>query len=100
MGFFIMNGKQYQVICQADRQFRDEPIDLSTIYIRNREGDLIQLDNVVNIEYGSTCHSSTAITATFRLLFLPLLRPDILKQASRQCRTLLMKYLTIPSPPV
>ncbi|MFA7409146.1 MAG: efflux RND transporter permease subunit [Bacteroidales bacterium] len=51
MGFFIMNGKQYQVICQADRQFRDEPIDLSTIYIRNREGDLIQLDNVVNIEY-------------------------------------------------
>jgi multidrug efflux pump len=51
MGFFIMNGKQYQIICQADRQFRDEPIDLSTIFIRNRAGELIQLDNVVNIEY-------------------------------------------------
>jgi len=51
MGFFIMNSKQYQIICQADRQFRDQPIDLSTIYIRNRQGVMIQLDNVVKIDY-------------------------------------------------
>lgn len=51
MGFFIMNGKQYQVICQAERQFRDHPIDLSTVYIRNRQGEMIQLDNVVQIDY-------------------------------------------------
>lgn len=51
MGFFIMNGKQYQIICQADRQYRDHPIDLSTVYIRNRQGVMIQLDNVVKIDY-------------------------------------------------
>ncbi len=51
MGFFILNSKQYQIICQADRQFRDQPIDLSTIYIRNRQGVMIQLDNVVKVDY-------------------------------------------------
>jgi multidrug efflux pump len=51
MGFFIMNGKQYQIICQAERQYRDQPIDLSTVYVRNREGQMIQLDNVVKIDY-------------------------------------------------
>jgi multidrug efflux pump len=51
MGFFILNGKQYQIICQAERQYRDQPIDLSTVYVRNREGQMIQLDNVVKIDY-------------------------------------------------
>lgn len=51
LGFFILNGKQYQIICQADRQFRDRPIDLSTVYIRNQQGVMIQLDNVVKIDY-------------------------------------------------
>jgi len=51
MGFFIMNGKQYQIICQAERQYRDQPIDLSTVYVRNRDGQMIQLDNVVRIDY-------------------------------------------------
>jgi hydrophobe/amphiphile efflux-1 (HAE1) family protein len=51
MGFFILNSKQYEIICQADRQYRDQPIDLSTIYIRNRQGEMIQLDNVVKIDY-------------------------------------------------
>jgi len=49
-GYFIMNNKQYQVIGQADRQSRDKPLDLSSIYIRNNQGDLIQLDNVVTLK--------------------------------------------------
>ncbi|MFM7840055.1 MAG: efflux RND transporter permease subunit, partial [Chitinophagaceae bacterium] len=48
-GYFIMNGKQYEVIGQVDRENRDEPIDLKAFYVRNRNGDLIQLDNVVTI---------------------------------------------------
>jgi multidrug efflux pump len=52
MGFFILNSKQYQIICQAERQYRDQPVDLSTVYIRNRQGQMIQLDNVVKIDYG------------------------------------------------
>ncbi len=51
LGYFILNSKQYQIICQADRQYRDQPIDLSTVYVRNRQGAMIQLDNVVKIEY-------------------------------------------------
>ncbi|MFM9908379.1 MAG: efflux RND transporter permease subunit [Chitinophagaceae bacterium] len=48
-GYFIMNGKQYQVIGQVERDDRDEPLDLKAFYVRNRSGDLIQLDNVVTI---------------------------------------------------
>lgn len=48
-GYFIMNNKQYQVIGQADRSHRDKPMDLSSIYIRNNKGELIQLDNVVKL---------------------------------------------------
>lgn len=49
-GYFIMNSKQYQVIGQADRTHRDKPLDLSSIYIRNNLGALIQLDNVVKLK--------------------------------------------------
>ncbi len=48
-GYFIMNGKQYQVIGQVDRKDRDDPLDLRGFYVRNRQGELIQLDNLVNI---------------------------------------------------
>lgn len=54
LGFFIRNSKQYRVIGQADRQYRDEPLDLSTIYVRNRNGELIQMDNLVMLEYGTS----------------------------------------------
>lgn len=46
--FFIMNGKQYQVIGQVSRSNRNEPVDLTSLYVRNNEGRLIQLDNLVN----------------------------------------------------
>ena len=49
-GYFIMNGKQYPVIGQVDRQDRDDPLDLKSFYVKNNKGDLIQLDNVVNME--------------------------------------------------
>jgi multidrug efflux pump len=48
-GYFIKNGKQYQVIGQLTRENRDEPLDLATIFVRNRSGQLIQLDNVVHV---------------------------------------------------
>jgi multidrug efflux pump len=48
-GYFVMNEKQYQVIGQAERTSRDDPSDLSSIYIRNSKGDLIQLVNVLKI---------------------------------------------------
>jgi multidrug efflux pump len=48
-GYFIMNGKQYEVIGQVSRSDRDDPLDLKSFYVRNRSGELIQLDNLVNI---------------------------------------------------
>jgi multidrug efflux pump len=48
-GYYIMNGKQYQVIGQVSRENRDEPLDLKSLFVRNRQGDLVQLDNVVSL---------------------------------------------------
>ncbi len=52
-GYFILNNKQYQIIGQADRTNRDEPLDLSSIYVRNNRGELIQLDNLVDLSENS-----------------------------------------------
>jgi multidrug efflux pump len=48
-GYFIKDGKQYQVIGQADRASRDEPVDLNSIYVKNDKGTLIKIDNVVRL---------------------------------------------------
>jgi len=48
-GFFVMNGKQYQVIGQVFRQNRMKPVDLTSIFVRNNRGQLIQLDNLVTL---------------------------------------------------
>ncbi|MFQ3598302.1 MAG: efflux RND transporter permease subunit [Chloroherpetonaceae bacterium] len=48
-GFFIMDGKQYQVIGQMERKNRSAPIDLQSLYVRNNRGELIQLDNLVKL---------------------------------------------------
>ncbi len=50
MGYFLMNGKQYQIIGQVDRNNRDEPLDLRNLYVRSKSGALIQLDNLVRME--------------------------------------------------
>ncbi|MEQ9089741.1 MAG: efflux RND transporter permease subunit [Balneola sp.] len=47
--FFIMNGKQYQVIGQVERKNRNEPVDLKSLFVRNSSGSLIQLDNLVKV---------------------------------------------------
>jgi multidrug efflux pump len=48
-GFFVMNGKQYQVIGQAERVDRNDPLDLRSLVIRNNVGEQIQLDNVIKV---------------------------------------------------
>jgi multidrug efflux pump len=46
-GYFLQNGRQYQVIGQVDRVNRDEPLDLAALYVRNAAGEMVQLDNIV-----------------------------------------------------
>ena len=53
-GYFLMNGKQYQVIGQFKKEDRNEPMDLTSIFVKNKDGLMIQLDNLVIV----TEHSS------------------------------------------
>ncbi|MCC6762724.1 MAG: efflux RND transporter permease subunit [Chitinophagaceae bacterium] len=54
LGYFIMNGKQYQVIGQVDRGDRDDPSDLKQYFVRNNRGQMITLDNLVTIQEETT----------------------------------------------
>ena len=47
MGYFYMNGKQYEILGQINRQQRNQPANIKSIYIRNDAGEMIQLDNLV-----------------------------------------------------
>ena len=49
LGYFLKNGKQYQVIGQVARDERDDPNDLKNIFVRNNRGESIPLDNLVTI---------------------------------------------------
>ncbi|BBM69095.1 efflux RND transporter permease subunit [Rhodothermus marinus] len=54
IGYFVMNGKQYQVIALLQRENRNDPLDLRTLYVRNARGELIPLDNLVSLSEEST----------------------------------------------
>lgn len=73
--YFTMNGKQYAVVGQFDRANRDEPLDLTSIFVRNTKGDLIQLDNVVNITEQSSppqlYHNNRFMSATVSAALAP-----------------------------
>jgi len=50
LGFFTIGGKQYQIIGSLIRENAEKPADLKSIYVRNSEGKLIQLDNLIIME--------------------------------------------------
>ncbi len=49
-GYFVMEGRQYQVIGQVARADRNEPNDLRRLHVRSRSGRLVPLDNLVTLE--------------------------------------------------
>ncbi len=52
-GYFLRNNKQYYIIAQVDRENRDNPADISKLYVRNAAGNMIQLDNLVKVDENS-----------------------------------------------
>jgi multidrug efflux pump len=54
IGYYILNGKQYQIITQFDKGNRNKPTDLENVYIRNKKGELIVLNNLVQFSENST----------------------------------------------
>ncbi|MFZ4106061.1 efflux RND transporter permease subunit [Flavobacterium sp.] len=67
-GYFLKNGKQYQVIGQFKEKDRAKPLDLTSMFVRNKKGVLIQMDNVVKIEEKSNppqlFHNNRNMSAT------------------------------------
>ena len=52
MGYFYMNGKQYEIVGEINRQQRNKPMDLKSIYIRSKNGEMIQMDNLIELAEG------------------------------------------------
>lgn len=50
MGYFYMNGKQYEILGEINRQQRNKPADLRAIYLRSCDGKMIQMDNLIELE--------------------------------------------------
>lgn len=48
-GYFIMDGRQYQVIGLLERPYRSQPLDLRSLSVRNASGEMLQLDNFVTL---------------------------------------------------
>ncbi len=53
LSYFIKDGKQYYVIAQAIKEKKDKPLDLYNITVRNNVGQMISLDNLVDLEFNS-----------------------------------------------
>lgn len=74
-GYFMMNGKQYQVIGQFDKKDRNKPMDLTSMYVKNDKGELIQMDNLVTTEEHSSppqlYHNNRYMSATVSASLAP-----------------------------
>lgn len=47
---FTQNGRQYKVIVKVDDRHREKPSDIGSLYVRGKEGELVQLSNVVTVK--------------------------------------------------
>jgi len=59
-GYFLKDGKQYEVIAQMQRQDRNEPDDVKKLFVRSASGEMVSLDNLVSFT------ESASPTAIFR----------------------------------
>ena len=49
MGYLYMNGKQYEIVGEINRQQRNDPGNLKAIYMRSSDGQMIQMENLVDL---------------------------------------------------
>jgi multidrug efflux pump len=50
LGFFVMDGRQYEIIGQVAPSYRNETIDLRNLYVSSGDGTPVLLDKVVSVE--------------------------------------------------
>ena len=74
-GYFIKDGKQYQVIGQFEDIDRADPLDLTSMFVKNNKGKLIQMDNVVKVDEQSNppqlFHNNRYMSATVSAALAP-----------------------------
>ncbi len=49
MGYLYLNGKQYEIVGEINRQQRNAPSNLKAIYVRSNKGEMIQMENLVDL---------------------------------------------------
>lgn len=49
MGYLYLNGKQYEIVGEINRQQRNTPSNLRALYVRGSGGEMIQLANLVDL---------------------------------------------------
>ena len=52
LGYLYLNGKQYEIVGEINRQQRNSPANLKSIYMRSTEGEMIQMENLVELIEG------------------------------------------------
>jgi hydrophobe/amphiphile efflux-1 (HAE1) family protein len=48
-GYFILDGRQYEIVGQLTRDFRSRPGDLANLSVRSASGEAVRLDNLVTL---------------------------------------------------
>lgn len=49
-GYFIRDGKQYEVIGQAERSSRNKTSDIRKLTVPNKYGEIVSMENLIDIE--------------------------------------------------
>ncbi len=49
MGYLYLNGKQYEIVGEINRQQRNDPTNLKAIYMRSADGKMVQMENLVDL---------------------------------------------------
>ena len=52
LGYLYLNGKQYEIVGEINRQQRNSPANLKSIYMRSTKGEMIQMENLVELIEG------------------------------------------------
>ena len=67
-GYFLKDGKQYEVIAQMQRQDRNDPGDVKKLFVRTAAGTMVSLDNLVTFSESASPASifrfNRAVSAT------------------------------------
>ena len=54
VGFFVRDGEQREVVAAVEKENRNEPVDLTSLYVRSASGEPVQLDNLVSTSEQAT----------------------------------------------